>query len=124
MECARAYVAEGQGFYAIDPAKQAIALAPHDWRPLSLIGVAYTQVQRDDDAQAAWSQALALSPDNPAVLSNIPPKSGLSPTGSNRWPGRRSGAERPISSPPSPSATAGAGADDHSWDRLKGAAGG
>ena len=71
MESARDYIAEGQGFYAIDPAKQVIALAPRDWRPLSLLGIAYSQVRRDDDAQAAWRAALALSPDNPAVLANM-----------------------------------------------------
>jgi Flp pilus assembly protein TadD len=56
METARAYVAEGQGFYAIDPLTHAQALAPKDWRPLSLLGIAYAQV---------------LSPDNPAVLTNM-----------------------------------------------------
>jgi Flp pilus assembly protein TadD len=70
METAKAYVAAGQGFYAIDPLKQASLAKPRDWRPLSLLGVAYVQVQRDDDAQSIWREALALSPDNPAVLSN------------------------------------------------------
>jgi Flp pilus assembly protein TadD len=32
--------------------------------------VAYQQVSRPDDARAAWNQALALSPDNPDVLTN------------------------------------------------------
>jgi Flp pilus assembly protein TadD len=71
LEIARAFIAEGQGFYAIEPAKHLQALAPRDWRPLSLLGVAYTQVRRDEDAQAIWRQALQLSPDNPAVLSNM-----------------------------------------------------
>ena len=71
LESARAHVAQGQGFYAIEPAKHAQALAPKDWRPLSLLGVAYTQVRREDDAKAAWQAALALSPENPAVLSNM-----------------------------------------------------
>jgi Flp pilus assembly protein TadD len=70
MELARAYVAEGQGFYAVDPAKHAASINPRDWRPLSLLGVAYAQVERDADARAAWAAALTLSPDNPAVLSN------------------------------------------------------
>ena len=38
MESARAFVAAGQGFYAIDPLQRAQALAPRDWRPLSLLG--------------------------------------------------------------------------------------
>ena len=71
MELARAFVGQGQGFYAIEPAKRAQALAARDWRPLSLLGVAYEQIHRNDDAAAAWRQALALSPDNPAVLSNM-----------------------------------------------------
>ena len=71
MESARAQVARGQGFYAIEPALHAQKISPKDWRPLSLLGVAYTQVRREDDAQAAWRAALALSPENPAVLSNM-----------------------------------------------------
>jgi Flp pilus assembly protein TadD len=71
LELARAYVGQGQGFYAIEPAKHAQTLAARDWRPLSLLGVAYAQVRRDADAQVAWTQALVLSPDNPAVLSNM-----------------------------------------------------
>ena len=71
IESARAYIAQGQGFYAIDPLQRMRTLAPKDWRPLSLLGVAYAQVRRDDDAATAWRQALQLSPDNPAVLSNM-----------------------------------------------------
>jgi Flp pilus assembly protein TadD len=71
MEEARAYVGKGQGFYAIAPAEQLRATAPKDWRPLSILGVAYAQVRRRDDAMTAWRQALDLSPDNPAVLANM-----------------------------------------------------
>ena len=71
MRSARDKLAQGQGFYAIAPAQHAQKIAPKDWRPLSLLGVAYTQVRRDDDAQAAWKAALMLSPENPAVLSNM-----------------------------------------------------
>jgi Flp pilus assembly protein TadD len=71
MEEARAYVGQGQGFYAIAPAQQVHALSPKDWRPMSILGVAYAQVRRHDDAMAAWGQALTLSPDNPAVLANM-----------------------------------------------------
>ena len=71
LESARAYIAQGQGFYAIDSLQRLRTLAPKDWRPLSLLGVAYAQVRRDDDATIAWRQALDLSPDNPAVLSNM-----------------------------------------------------
>jgi Flp pilus assembly protein TadD len=71
METARAYVASGQGFYAIDPLQHAQTLAPRDWRPPSLLGIAYAEVKRPEDAQTAWRAALALSPDNPSVLSNM-----------------------------------------------------
>ena len=71
METARAFIGEGQGFYAIEPAQKLHKLTPKDWRPLSLLGVAYAQVRRGDDAMVVWRQALQLSPDNPAVLSNM-----------------------------------------------------
>ncbi len=71
FEAARDFLAGGQGFFAIDHLKRLQAANPRDWRPLSLLGVAYEQVSRDDDAVAAWKQALALSPDNPAVMSNL-----------------------------------------------------
>ncbi len=71
LENARALIAQNQGFYAIDPLRHAQTIAPKDWRPASMMGVALTQVRRDADADAAWRQALALSPDNPAVLSNM-----------------------------------------------------
>lgn len=70
MEQARAYLAAGRGFYAIAPLEKVKAMDARDWRTWSLLGVAYGQVSRDEDAAAAWRQALALSPDNPAVLSN------------------------------------------------------
>ena len=50
--------------------EQARALAPQDWRPLSLLGVAYQQVRRADDARAAWNDGLKLAPNNPEILTN------------------------------------------------------
>lgn len=70
LELARAHVARGQGFYAIDPARKAAALAPKDWRPQTLLGVAYEQAQRDEEAEAAHRQALALAPNEAAPLTN------------------------------------------------------
>jgi len=70
LELGRAHIARGQGFYGVAPLEQAHALAPSDWRPLSLLGVAYQQVRRTDDARTAWADALRLSPDNPEVLTN------------------------------------------------------
>lgn len=71
LEVGRNQIARNQAFYGIIQLKHAQALAPRDWRPLSLLGVAYDQTQRPAEARQAWQQALALSPDNPAVLSNI-----------------------------------------------------
>ncbi|MFK0300462.1 hypothetical protein ACIQTU_14725 [Brevundimonas sp. NPDC090276] len=70
LEVGRAHIARGQAFYGIAALEQARAAAPRDWRPLSLLGVAYQQVRRGDDAKAAWTEALRLSPDNPDVLTN------------------------------------------------------
>lgn len=71
LEVGRAHIARGQAFYGIAALERARDQAPRDWRPLSLLGTAYQQVRRHDDAQAAWRQALALSPDNPDVLANM-----------------------------------------------------
>lgn len=71
LENARAYVGAGKGFYAIEPAKRAQALAPRDWRPVALLGVAYEQTRRDDEALAAYRQALTMAPNEPGALSNL-----------------------------------------------------
>jgi Flp pilus assembly protein TadD len=71
LELARSDIARNQGFYAIDPAQRAAAAQPKDWRPQSLLGVALDQVGRTAEARTAWETALRLSPDNPAVLSNL-----------------------------------------------------
>ncbi len=70
LEIGRAHIARGQAFYGIAALEQARHLAGGDWRPLSLLGVAYQQVRRSDDARAVWNEALRLSPDNPEVLTN------------------------------------------------------
>ncbi|MGV8928715.1 MAG: tetratricopeptide repeat protein [Brevundimonas sp.] len=71
LEAGRAHIARGQAFYGIGPLEDARNARPGDWRTWSLLGTAYEQVRRPDDARAAWGQALALSPDNPDVLSNM-----------------------------------------------------
>lgn len=71
LEDARAKIGAGQAFYAIEGLRRAHTLAPADWRPVSLLGVALEQSERPDEAREAYDQALALSPDNPAVLSNL-----------------------------------------------------
>ncbi|MES2034197.1 MAG: tetratricopeptide repeat protein [Pseudomonadota bacterium] len=71
LEAARAQIGRGQGFYAIEPAKHAQALAPRDWRPVSLLAVALEQASRDDEALGYHRQALALAPNEPAVMANM-----------------------------------------------------
>lgn len=71
LELGRVHIARGQAFYGIEALERARDAAPTDWRPLSLLGVAYQQVRRGADAQDAWAQALRLSPENATVLSNM-----------------------------------------------------
>ncbi len=71
LEVARAQIARGQGFYAIEPATRARQLAPRDWRPVALLAIALEQVDRDADALDMHKQALALAPNEPAVLTNL-----------------------------------------------------
>jgi Flp pilus assembly protein TadD len=71
LETARAKIGANQGFFAIDPAQRAAAIAPKDWRPVALLAVALEQAQRDDEALATHQRALALAPNNPALMSNL-----------------------------------------------------
>ena len=70
LELARAHIARGQGFYAIEPARKAADLSPRDWRPLTLLAVAYEQAERDEESEAAHRQALALAPNEATPLAN------------------------------------------------------
>ena len=71
LEVGRDRIAQGQAFYGIASLEKAEQAAPSDWRAPSLLGVAYEQVGRSDDAWAAYQRALTLSPGNPSVLSNL-----------------------------------------------------
>ena len=71
LAAARAHIAGNNAFYAIDPLKHLSELKPNDWQAWSLLGVAYDQTKRPEDAAAAWQTALKLSPNNPAVLTNL-----------------------------------------------------
>jgi Flp pilus assembly protein TadD len=71
LESARSYIEMNKGFYALDPLKKAQAAAPRDWTVYMLEGVAHEQNEQPDEARTAYLQALALSPNNPAVLSNL-----------------------------------------------------
>lgn len=71
LESARAKIDGNQGFYAIDDAQRAEAIAPKDWRPVSLLAVAMEQSERPQEALAAHQRALSLAPDNAATLTNL-----------------------------------------------------
>jgi len=71
LEAARARLAQGQGFYAIDLAKRAQMVAPRDWRPMTLLAIACEQSERDAEALAAHRAAVALAPDQAAPLANL-----------------------------------------------------
>lgn len=70
LELARAHIARGQGFYAIDPGRKAAAALPRDWRPQTLLAVAYEQAERGEEAEAAHRLALSLGPNEAAPLAN------------------------------------------------------
>jgi Flp pilus assembly protein TadD len=71
LEAVRARLAQNQGFFAIDLAKRAQAVAPKDWRPVSLLAVAYEQSQRPDEALAMHQAAVAMAPQAAAPLTNL-----------------------------------------------------
>lgn len=71
LAAARAHIAGDDAFLAVAPLQHVIELRPKDWTAHSLLGVAYQQIKRPDDAQSEWATALKLSPDNPDVLTNI-----------------------------------------------------
>jgi len=71
LAAGRAHIADNNAFYAIDPLKAVTELRPKDWQAWSLLGVAYQQTKRSEDAQGAWATALKLSPDNASVLTNM-----------------------------------------------------
>ncbi|ESQ92607.1 hypothetical protein ABAC460_02880 [Asticcacaulis sp. AC460] len=71
LAAGRSHIGGNHAFEAIALLQHAAELKPRDWQAWSLLGVAYDNVKRPADAQAAWAKALQLSPDNPNVLTNI-----------------------------------------------------
>jgi Flp pilus assembly protein TadD len=71
LEVGRGHIARGHAFYGVAALERARDARPEDWRAWSLLGTAYEQVRRSQDAQTAWARALQLSPDNPDVLTNM-----------------------------------------------------
>lgn len=70
LETARTSIAGDQGFYAIEPARKALQIAPRDWRAASLLAVALDQAKRPAEALEAHRKALQMAPSSPTVLSN------------------------------------------------------
>lgn len=70
LETARVAVSDNQGFFAIEPARKAMKIAPKDWRAPSLLAVGLDQADRPVEALAAHQLALQLAPENPIALSN------------------------------------------------------
>ncbi len=68
---ASARLDEGRPPAAIEPLERAIATAPSDWRPYSLLGVMLDQMARHEEARGRYRQALEIAPGNPAVLTNL-----------------------------------------------------
>jgi Flp pilus assembly protein TadD len=71
FELARAEISAGEGFYAIEPMKEAAALNAKDWRPWCLLGIAFDQNKQPELAAAAYDHALLLAPENPQTLTNF-----------------------------------------------------
>ena len=53
LEVGRGHIARGQAFYGVSALERARDANPRDWRAWSLLGTAYEQVRRSQDAQAA-----------------------------------------------------------------------
>jgi Flp pilus assembly protein TadD len=70
LEEARVALARAQGFYAIEPTRKVLQIAPKDWRAATLLAVALDQAQRPVEAMDAHKKAMEMAPDNAVVLSN------------------------------------------------------
>ncbi len=115
MEYAHSRSARQRRFTAIEPARKAEALQPKDWRAPTLLGIAYEQAQRDDEARARpMKKAMSLAPGNPTVMSNYAmflaahgegraPRPCCAPRSRARTPRSRSAKPRLAGRPPGPS---------------------
>ncbi len=71
IQLGKAHLAADHLDLALRYLDQARELAPGDWEAHSAIGVAYDYQGKFDKAEAAYREALRLSPDNPTVLNNL-----------------------------------------------------
>ena len=67
LESGRAHIARGQAFYGIAALEGARNARPGDWRAWSLLGTAYEQVRRPDDARAMKLYRLCAARKLPAL---------------------------------------------------------
>jgi Flp pilus assembly protein TadD len=56
---------------ALRPLAMLAQADPQDWRARSALGVALDQLGRFDEARRAYAEAIAIHPDDPAILTNI-----------------------------------------------------
>jgi Flp pilus assembly protein TadD len=70
-ELAKCWLASDRTALALKTLEEAGRLAPNDWEVHSTHGVALDSTGRFAEAKAAYARALALSPENPAVLNNL-----------------------------------------------------
>ena len=68
---AQASLDEGRPEDAVTVLARAEGAGKNDWRLLSVIGVTMDQLDQHTPAQDYYKRALALSPDNPKILSNL-----------------------------------------------------
>ncbi len=71
VEYGKSLAAAGRPADAIAVLAQAQQMRPQDWSIPLAIGVAYDQMRDFRTAQSYYQAALALAPDNPAILNNI-----------------------------------------------------
>lgn len=70
-ELGKDYLAAERLGLALKMLEEARTKAPDNWDVHSAMGVALDAAGRFEEAQAAYAQALALSPENPVVLNNL-----------------------------------------------------
>jgi Flp pilus assembly protein TadD len=66
-----AQIAAGHPHEALRPLAIVAEAEPQNWRVRSALGAALDQLGRFDEARRAYQEALALQPDDPAILTNI-----------------------------------------------------
>jgi tetratricopeptide (TPR) repeat protein len=71
LQLARAVRLKGDVNGAIETLQKAATVHPDDVRPLLMLAGLFVEVSRPSDAKAQFRRALALRPDDPAILNNL-----------------------------------------------------